>query len=406
MKVLFVSNLLYRYGPPITLFRLIHELNDTNMALLSYLDGPMKKDFEVIGIHPIINNLYDVNIENIKAIMNIIKEEKVDLVVTNTVDCINATFAAHLSKVPQVLYVHADYPQINTSLLHMFAFKLSDLIIFSSEYQRNVYYPILGKTPIALLRNGIPFNKFNAQFIPESREEILVSNNLPKNKKVVSIIGTVCDRKRQELLIFAAQEILKKRDDVIFLIIGRYHKDRLYDKLLKKYIDAGKLGNNIFILDEKENIDRYIFISDAIVCCSGNDVTPSILLEALAMKKPVIAPNIDGISNIIHDGHNGILFERNDQKVLEDAILKVLNSPEHFEKYILKERPVFKAKYDVREIAKQFEKLIKKTKLRKKKYSLKLNGNEISFVAKQDTLFKFRTISPYVGRKSDTFRSA
>lgn len=407
MKVLFVSNLLYRYGPPITLFRLIEQLQDEdlNLALLSYLDGPMRKDFEVLGLRPEIGNFYDVNIENIRRMTEIIKRQKADRVVVNTVDCLNACFAAHLCKVPYILYVHADNPVINTSLLHLFAFKLADKIIFSSEYQKLVYAPLLGTRPSTVLPNGIPFNRFNPQFIRESREEILVSNNLPKDKKVVSIIGTVCNRKRQDLFIFAAQEILKQRDDVIFLIIGRYHADRTYDKLLKKYIEAGKLQSKIFILDEKESIERYIRVSDLVVNCSSSDVTPAILLEAQALNTPVVAPRINGIPRMLKDGKTGILLRSSSIDDLKAAIEKVLDNREHFEKHIRAERTALQKKYDIKKVARQFEKIVRTTKIKTKQYGLKLTKQELIFEAKGKTTLKFKQVFPYVTRKANTFKA-
>lgn len=408
MKVLFISNFFYRFGPPIALFRLVRELkkeDKINISILSFLDGPLKKWYEQIGISPMIKNLYSINLQNIKELSKIIKEEKADLVLSNTLDALNGCFAAHLCQKPGILYVHEDWPQINFSTLHLFAFKLSDLIIFSSKYQESVYQPILEGVPTQIIKNGIPFDKFNPQAIQETRENIKDLNNIPRDKKIVSIIGTVCDRKRQDLFVFAAHEILKKRNDIIFLIIGWYREEETYYQLLKKYIQTGKLESNILFLGDQEDIEKYYYISDVVVCCSSNDISPAVLLEALAFKKPIIATSINGIPEIVKDGEKGILIESNNQKQLEQAILKVLDHYDFYQRNIEKNYEKFKAKYNIENVFKTFLKSIQETKFRPKKYSLEVSKNEMKFIAKQDTILRFKKITPLVERKpSSAFR--
>ena len=49
------------------------------------------------------------------------------------------------------------------------------------------------------------------------------------------------------------------------------------------------------------------------------------ILEAFANKVPVIATDIGGIPEIVHDGHNGLLFKRGDVLDLKQKMEKVIN---------------------------------------------------------------------------------
>lgn len=396
MKILFISHHLYYSGGPISLFRFIKELKketDLQISVLAFLDGPLRKKYENIGLTPIIEDLYDVNLGNIKKLQEIIKKEKADVVLSNTLDSINGCLAAHLSQKPGVLFVTQDWPQVNTSLLHLFAFKLSDLVLFSSKYQLSVYAPLLDGVRTQIIGNALPLDEFN----PKSR--------LPADKKVVAIIGSVCDRKRQDLFIFAAQKILKKRNDIVFQIIGRCREESKYCQLLKKYIEMGGLSDNIRLLGTVENITEYYHSSDVIVCCSSNDVSPLVILEALAYKKPVIATAIDGIPELVKDGKNGILIAPNNQKELEAAIPKVLDNYDFYQKNIENDYEAFCAKYDIRTVAKDLLKAIQELKVQKNNYSLKLGKDNIDFAIKKDTVLKFKEITPVVVKKaSSAFR--
>jgi len=55
---------------------------------------------------------------------------------------------------------------------------------------------------------------------------------------------------------------------------------------------------------------------------------PMVTLEAMAMSKPIIATDIDGITEQITNGVNGILVPPKNPYALAKAIIKVLNDKE------------------------------------------------------------------------------
>ena len=57
------------------------------------------------------------------------------------------------------------------------------------------------------------------------------------------------------------------------------------------------------------------------------------ILEAFANKVPVIATDIGGIPEIVHDGHNGLLFKRGDVLDLKQKMERVVNEPGLIQKF-------------------------------------------------------------------------
>jgi phosphatidylinositol alpha-mannosyltransferase len=53
-----------------------------------------------------------------------------------------------------------------------------------------------------------------------------------------------------------------------------------------------------------------------------------VLLEAMAAGKPVVATNIDGYRQVVHDGVEGRLVEPRDSASLATALIDLLQSPE------------------------------------------------------------------------------
>ena len=57
------------------------------------------------------------------------------------------------------------------------------------------------------------------------------------------------------------------------------------------------------------------------------DNTPVSVIEACAMGLPVIATNVGGLSDVILNGHNGLLVSDDDEVKMADAARRLLNDP-------------------------------------------------------------------------------
>ena len=77
-------------------------------------------------------------------------------------------------------------------------------------------------------------------------------------------------------------------------------------------------------------LERYK-ISDIFVlpCVTGQDgsrdITPNVLIEAMAMKLPVISTKATAIPEIVDDGVNGFLVQPNDEQALAEALMKLMD---------------------------------------------------------------------------------
>jgi glycosyltransferase involved in cell wall biosynthesis len=59
----------------------------------------------------------------------------------------------------------------------------------------------------------------------------------------------------------------------------------------------------------------------------GRDVTPNALLEAMAMRRAVVATPVGAIPELVDDGVNGILVPPGDAAALADALERLLADP-------------------------------------------------------------------------------
>ena len=123
-------------------------------------------------------------------------------------------------------------------------------------------------------------------------------------------------RKTKEMLVL--KKVLKSIPNVHFYWAGDgQYKDKIL-KELEKFENFHWLGS----LAYPEKVREYLSEIDIYAIITGMDTTPLSLKEAQLMKKPVIATNVGGNSEIMKDGKTGFLVgEGNDDDLIERITL-------------------------------------------------------------------------------------
>jgi len=145
---------------------------------------------------------------------------------------------------------------------------------------------------------------------------------IPESAVIVSIIGRIIKHKGHEILLKAI-ESLKVDLNIICLIVGN---GDLFQEIKTL---SSNLSFRIIFTGLIENPKDYFSVSDIHIvpslCCEGLPIT---LLEAGKHSKPVIASNIDGISNILQHKVNGMLVRPGNQEDISSAIRLLIDSKE------------------------------------------------------------------------------
>jgi glycosyltransferase involved in cell wall biosynthesis len=72
-----------------------------------------------------------------------------------------------------------------------------------------------------------------------------------------------------------------------------------------------------------------IFVLPCVVARNGSkDITPNALIEAMAMRLPVISTDITGIPEIVSNEETGILVASGDTNALQAAMLRLIENAE------------------------------------------------------------------------------
>jgi len=196
---------------------------------------------------------------------------------------------------------------ISQPLVHYYFVNSNALAKFISRYG-------IRKTKINIIENGINFNAF----IPtKSKEAIRKELGLPHHP----IVSTVANFKAQKdySTIIKAINLLKNKIEFTYLIIGeglRFEDQGHRIKQLVKYYNL----NNVLFLGYRDDIANILSITDIWVNSSIFEGQSNSLLEAMAMKLPIITTDIEENREIVRHNKEALLVPVNSPHILAQSI--------------------------------------------------------------------------------------
>ncbi|SFV71350.1 Glycosyltransferase [hydrothermal vent metagenome] len=153
--------------------------------------------------------------------------------------------------------------------------------------------------------------------LEKSKEEIAEEShkNIFKNGKVFINIGRLSPEKGHIKLINAFTKVHQKYPKVCLVNLGSGVLEKEIQLLIKKL----KLENNVFYLGQVSNPYSYLNASDCFILPSDHEGQPMTLLEALILKKPIIATDIVGNRSVL-ENRPGLLVENSEEGVYKGMI--------------------------------------------------------------------------------------
>lgn len=222
-----------------------------------------------------------------------------------------------------------------------------DKIILNSKEFKKQFKKLLNLKSICI------YNPLNVKEIRSKSREKLIFPFFKTNRKTIKIlsVGRLTEQKDHLTILKACNNLLGKINFKL-LIIGSGEK-----KLeLQNFIKANKLSDMIKIIDFKNNVYKYIKISNLIILSSKYEGLPNILLEAIYLNKPIISSNCPtGPKEILLNGKGGELFKIHDHNQLAYKIYKFYKNPyklNHKKKIALKHLNRFNFKKNLDEYKK------------------------------------------------------
>jgi PEP-CTERM/exosortase A-associated glycosyltransferase len=190
-----------------------------------------------------------------------------------------------------------------------------------------------------LILRGIPETKltivYNAinpdDFYSLERDDEFAESMGTAGKKVLGFVGSFYRYEGLDLLVKAFANLCATRDDLVLLLVGGGETE----KELRKQIELRSLQGRVIMPGRvpHEDVPRIYSLIDILVYPRYSMrltelVTPLKPLEAMAMRKPLVASDIGGHRELIRNESTGLLFRPGDVSALAATLSRLLDDSE------------------------------------------------------------------------------
>jgi glycosyltransferase involved in cell wall biosynthesis len=258
-----------------------------------------------------------------KKIRELVINNNIDIVYSNTAGVLIGAYVARQCKLKHVWHIHEiiTTPFWFVQLIGYIVNAFSSKVIVVSEAVKVQWSKYIDKEKIEVIYNGIDYSPYDKH--PSSlRSEISATDS----NVIVGMIGRVHFWKGQEYFLKIASKIVTKNKNVRFVMVGDAFPgyESLYEKL-KNIIQAENLEDYVSDLGYRTDIPNLlqgfdIFVSPSIL----PDPLPTVILEAMASSKPVVATGHGGACEMVLDGVSGRLIPWDNEDKAAETIEELI----------------------------------------------------------------------------------
>lgn len=329
------------------------------ISLRTFLEFADKERFRPVLVHSLNDKKFGTFAPDVKTIhlprVTLGKGSVGDLARKANLDVF--TYAMRLARIARAekadcLYLNND---LVTNLAGMIAGRLLGVPIV--QHERDIPAPISRlatsvsrsatrlmaiSTPVRLALESMGFAPDRIRMVPEGLDLALYGQAPPEEiarvrrelgiavaDKVAVLVGMVMDWKGQHVLIDAATTVLQRHRNTKILIVGEAPPGgEAYLVGLKDQVARLGLGGCVVFSGYRSDIPSVLQSADVVIHASTSpEPFGRVVIEGMAMTRPVIATAIGAPPEIIRHGETGYLVRPGDPAVLAKTIIDIFDHP-------------------------------------------------------------------------------
>jgi glycosyltransferase involved in cell wall biosynthesis len=230
--------------------------------------------------------------------------------------------------IPAILHEHANH--IDTPWFQKIADRLlaphTDLAIAVStstaEFTTRARLVPAERTKVVYL--GAPLDEFARVRSPEEVAEARAALGIAADTIAVGTITRLMPSKGNEFLVAAVPAMVARHPRVRVFVVG---EGELLPALEAQARALG-LGDRIVFAGFQRDVARVLSALELVVFPSLWEGTPLTVFEALAMGKPIVATDADGLKDVLTDGVDAIVVPRRDAGRLAEGVSILIERPD------------------------------------------------------------------------------
>ncbi|MDW8103167.1 MAG: glycosyltransferase family 4 protein [Anaerolineae bacterium] len=152
------------------------------------------------------------------------------------------------------------------------------------------------------------------------------------DEPIIGTVGRLEFGKGYDVLICAMPFVLRQVPKATLLIAG--HDPWGYGQKLQEMIDQMGLKSHVRLVGFQSDVCSFLHALDVFAFASRSEGFGQVLIEAMAVGRPIVASRTSPITEIVIDGVTGILVEPENPKAFAEAIIWFLSDSKEKEQMI------------------------------------------------------------------------
>lgn len=319
----------------------LYQKEGLNPIVLLTNEGPLQAILEQEGFPVYVQNLgilrrkyvnptgllnrLSKNLKAYRFLTELHKKFRFELVYSNTLAVIVGAYWAKRRLIPHIWHIHEilSGPKPLVKMLASLLDQSTPSSIAVSQAVANHWQPLLKKSRIQVIHNGIPYGSFLENY-PFAKSDLGMS----EDNFLIGMIGRINPGKGQLFFLELAHLLSKMYPDVQFVLVGDPFPG--YGSILeeiRKEIRDKSLEVCVSYLGFRDDIPKVMAALDVFVLPSIlPDSFPTVILEAMASGKPVVATRSGGASEMVLDEETGFLIPIGNVEKGVEALEKLIQN--------------------------------------------------------------------------------
>jgi glycosyltransferase involved in cell wall biosynthesis len=192
-------------------------------------------------------------------------------------------------------------------------------LVFVSDASRRAFaarYPERGSWHT--VHNGVDLTRFR----PEPKVPA-AGLAIPATAPTVAIVAALRGPKGHDVALEAWPKVLSSVPEARLLIVGE--GDRR--PALEEQTRALGLQERVVFAGIRDDVPELLRAADVVALPSYTEALPTVMIEAAASGRPVVATTVGGTPEVVEDGRTGLLVREGDPEAFGEAVVRLLADP-------------------------------------------------------------------------------
>jgi glycosyltransferase involved in cell wall biosynthesis len=173
--------------------------------------------------------------------------------------------------------------------------------------------------PVSLIYNGVDLDVYDTQ---EACCTLPEEYGMEPGSQIVGVVARLEPEKGHPTLLEAWPAVLRAVPDAYLLIVGEGSRR----DALEAQARSLRIAHRVVFTGRRDDVPAVTAALDVAVLPSYREAQGMVILEAMALSRPVVASNVGGIPEMIEDGVTGLLVPPHDADTLARAIVRLLKN--------------------------------------------------------------------------------